>query len=104
MNLQLPAFLKGTVGAIILGAVVLILLGGGLWYSGVFGSSEPSFDAVVIVPQDIGPNDTSNRILPYGDTLNFSSVDKFNPENRTFPYPQVSPGEVGALLPNLIGR
>ena len=48
--------------------------------------------------------DSSGRslILPYGRNLDFSLINKFNPEGKLFDYPKVNPAEIGLPVSGLV--
>ena len=50
-------------------------------------------------PQATGPSST---ILPYGTALDFNNLQDFNKTNRLFPYPAVTPPEIGAPTAALV--
>lgn len=45
---------------------------------------------------------SSQSILPFGAGLDFSKVDQFNKNKRTIVYPQVSPGEIGLGIGQMV--
>ena len=75
--------------------VIIIALGGAIvmGYMVFSGSTQglPSLESTV-------PNaDSSNyQILPFGKDLNFEKVEQYNKNKILFPYPQVTPAEIGA--------
>ncbi len=65
--------------------VVVLALGGAVYfaYSAFNTPSDPSSKPVV------------SSILPFGTSLDFKLLSEFNKTNRIFPYPKVSPSEIG---------
>lgn len=45
---------------------------------------------------------SDSQVLPFGDELNFDSIDTFNPTGKAFQYSEVAPSEVGSPLNNIV--
>jgi hypothetical protein len=80
-------------------AVIVIALGGAavMAYMAFFSGGSGGGGEVVIETEAQVYN-----ILPEGKELDFTEVSKFNQEGRLFPYPQVTPSEIGQVLGNII--
>lgn len=46
--------------------------------------------------------DIAKTILPYGSDLNFKPIQDFNNTGRFFPYPKVTPPEIGSTTTALV--
>lgn len=81
-------------------AIIVIALGGAavMGYMAFMGGGS-SVEEVVVVE---GESSASYNILPEGKTLDFNTIENFNKDGRMFPYPVVSPAEVGQVLGNII--
>lgn len=79
-------------------AIIVIGLGGAavMAYLAFMGGGS-SEEVVVVEGEAAGYN-----ILPEGKTLDFNTLQDFNKDGRVFPYPVVSPAEVGQVLGNII--
>ncbi len=84
---------------IFIGVIVVALAGAGVFaYISFFGSSSTSTSTIV------GQTTGTGTILPYGKSLNFETVNKFNETGRLFQYPQVTPADTGLLLSEIISQ
>lgn len=45
---------------------------------------------------------TTSAVLPEGTKLDFNAVQSYNKDGRLFPYPKVSPEEIGASSNSLV--
>lgn len=75
--------------------IVVAALGGAgfLGYSAMHKSSSSG---------DAKSGNITTTILPYGTDLNFKPIQDFNSTNRFFPYPKVTPPEIGATTTALV--
>lgn len=48
--------------------------------------------------------EVETAILPYGDSLDFNSVKKFNRTGKIFQYPATVPGDIGMNLNDIIEK
>ncbi len=80
-------------------AIIVIALGGAalMGYMAFSGGSGSTSSGI-----QIESSAQVYNILPNGSDLDFSTLSKFNDQNLFFPYPQVSPSEVGQVLGNII--
>lgn len=78
-----------TIIIIVLALAGATVLGYRVWF--------PSSSAPAVVEPGSG-----GTILPLGTNLNFETVRKYNKDGHTFLYPQVSPGEIGPALGDII--
>lgn len=51
---------------------------------------------------DVGTASTGQVILPHGNTLDFSKIEQFNKNKRTFVYPEVTPMDIGLGLGQIV--
>lgn len=88
---------------IILVAIIVVALGvAGLFaYKAFFGSGSSS---AIINEVDTSNQSVSGAILPYGTDLDFDTVKKFNKNGKLFPYPTVTPTDVGQELNTLVNQ
>ncbi len=79
-------------------AIIVIALGGAavMGYMAFFGGDTTTTEIQIENSAQV------YNILPKGKDLDFSSVEKFNNQKSFFPYPQVTPGEIGQVLGNII--
>lgn len=79
--------------------IIVIALGGAaiMAYMAFFSGSSNGGGEVMIEKEAQVYN-----ILPEGKNLDFSSVTEFNQQGRLYPYPQVTPSEIGQVLGNII--
>lgn len=84
---------------ILIVVVIIALAGAGVFaYISFFGSSTASS------PTATGQTVGVGTILPYGKSLNFETVNKFNETGRLFQYPEVTPADAGLLLSEIISQ
>lgn len=74
--------------------IIIVALGGAIFlgYSALNNNSPSTGSAAA-------PKST---ILPYGTGLDFQPLSNFNSTNRFFPYPQVTPQEIGTANSSLV--
>lgn len=48
------------------------------------------------------PAPPASTILPYGTNLDFQDIEEFNKASRLFPYPKVTPPEIGTAPSSLV--
>ncbi len=78
--------------------IIVALAGAGVFaYISFFGSSTATTPTT---NQTVG----AGTILPYGKSLNFETVNKFNETGRMFPYPEVTPADAGLMLSEIISQ
>lgn len=84
---------------IVLTIIIIVALGvaGFFAYKAFF--SGPSA-IVLVTPEDKGP--VQGAILPHGTELDFDIVKKFNKNSKLFPYPVVTPTDIGQELGGLV--
>lgn len=75
-------------------SVALLLVSGYLVYSNFFAESFIVEDTTT-QDQISALKISQQKVLPYGETLDLSEVQKFNSRGIFFNYPVVSSGEVG---------
>lgn len=82
--------------------IIVIGLGGAalMAYFALFGNSSSKQSAGSTTTTDLGSTTQAQlpdaSILPLGNTLDFSKIQSFNKDYTFFPYPKVSPSEIGA--------
>jgi hypothetical protein len=76
--------------------VIVVGLGGALVMGYLAMTSSP--DSGEIVVEGTTTTSEAYNILPYGDDLNFETLENFNKDHRLYPYPEVNPAEVGKPL------
>lgn len=76
--------------------VVALVVAGIFAYKAFSGSSS----ATLTTP---GTTESLNgAILPHGTSLDFDTVKKFNKNDKLFPYPTVTPNDIGQQLNGLM--
>jgi hypothetical protein len=80
--------------------VIIVALGGALvmGYLAFFGD-DTSVATDPTLSQSGAP---VYNILPHGRSFDFNTVKNFNRDGRLFPYPEVTPAEIGVTLNNLM--
>lgn len=80
-------------------AIIVIALGGAalMGYMAFSGGGSSGGEGIVIESSAQVYN-----ILPNGKDLDFDTLKSYNDQNLFFPYPQVTPSEVGQVLGNII--
>lgn len=75
--------------------IIAALAGAGVFaYLSLSGGSTPQAQ----------PAPVANQILPHGTSLDFEAINKFNETGKKFPYPVVSPGEIGQTLNTIVRK
>ena len=78
--------------------IIMIVIGlGGAVVMGYMAMTSSSDSGEVAVEGTASAPQAYN-ILPYGDDLNFDTLENFNKDHRLYPYPKVNPAEVGKPL------
>lgn len=89
---------------IILTAIIVIALAiaGFFAYKVFFGSGTSGSATLTTTPVVTAP--VKGAILPNGSNLDFDNVKKFNKNGKLFPYPTVTPNDVGQDLSALVNQ
>jgi hypothetical protein len=67
------------------------------------GIPATGLPGIAPVPPGSQPASPGNQVvLPYGDKIDFQSIEQYNVNRKKFPYPEVSAGEVGVAVHDLI--
>ncbi len=83
--------------------ITIVVIVAALAGAGVFGYLSLRDDAVELVTAADGQAATP-IILPYGDTLDFETVNKFNQTGRTYTLPVTTAADVGLQLNEIISQ
>ena len=77
--------------------IVALSVAGVFAYKAFFGnnSSNPSTKNSETI-------DVSGAILPHGNSLNFDNIKKYNKNGTLFPYPTVTPNDIGHELNDIV--
>lgn len=84
-------FKKITLLIIFVAAIGAVMLG----YLAIYKDPAASAQDTTAVPR-------TASILPYGTDLNFDEIKKFNKNGQLFPYPTVTPADIGPALGEII--
>ncbi len=69
----------------------------------VFGAGFLGYKALTsTVPDTTDAAVSQSSILPYGTTLQFDAVKKYNKDGKLFQYPVVTPADIGPDLGSVI--
>lgn len=65
--------------------IVVLALGGAIYFA--YSAFNTSTTSTKTAP--------ASTILPFGTSFDFTALSNFNKTNRLFPYPKVTPAEIG---------
>ncbi len=83
--------------------VIVLGLGGAIvmGYMVIRGNSH-GIPSITMPTEGVSQPAANYQILPYGHDLDFKKVEEYNKNKILFPYPKVSPSEIGAAAGSMM--